>query len=58
MADWKKVEAQIEKLIADGNEKMETAKTNLTDMFEELISGYGQGQGGGSEIPSIEGVKF
>ena len=45
MADWKKVEAQIEKLIADGNEKMETAKTNLTDMFEELISGYGQGSG-------------
>jgi hypothetical protein len=46
MADYKKVKAQIEKLISDAS--VTTGKTiaNLTEGVEELISGYGQGSGG------------
>ena len=61
MADWKKIEKQIEKVIADANVVINSNKTNITDVIEDLISGYGQGGSGGGtteNIPTIKGVKF
>ena len=45
MADWKKIQAQLEKLIADASRVTGKAHTNVTDGIEDLISGYGQGGG-------------
>ena len=45
MADWNKIEAQMRKLISDANETTGKNDTNLTDVVDGLISGYGQGIG-------------
>lgn len=42
MADWKKVEANIEKLINDMNATTGNSDTNLTDGVNALIGGYGK----------------
>ena len=47
MADWKKVEAQLRKTINDANQTTGKNDTNITDCVDRLISGYGQGAGGG-----------
>ena len=48
MGDWKKIQAQLEKLIADASRVTGKAHTNVTDGIEDLISGYGQGGSGGT----------
>ena len=47
MADWNKIEAQMRKLISDANETTGKNDTNLTDIVDGLISGYGQGSTSG-----------
>lgn len=50
MADWKKVEAQIEELIDLANETTGNQDTNLTDGVNALVGGYGQGGSGGISV--------
>ena len=46
MADLKKIQAQLEKLIGDANQATGNTRTNITDGVEDLISGYGQSGSG------------
>lgn len=50
MADQKKIQAQLEKLIADASRVTGKAHTNVTDGIEDLISGYSQGGSGGTTL--------
>ena len=55
MADWVKIQAQLEKLIDKTNQVTEKIHANITDGIEDLIKGYGQnsgGSGGGGMILS------
>ena len=44
MADWNKIESQIEKLIDLANTTTGKQETNLTDSINALAKGYGQGE--------------
>ena len=57
MADWKKVQAQLEKLIEDASNVTGKIHTNITDGMQDLISGYGQGCSG-EELPDAENAAF
>ena len=58
MADWNKIQAQLEKLIRDTNTITGKNDTNITDGIGELINGYGQSSGEAVDYPTAEGVEF
>lgn len=50
MADWVKIQAQLEKLIHNASEVTGKVHANITEGVEQLIKGYGQGGSGNGGI--------